>query len=77
MKICLIAILCIGLQTSGFSQDTKTLIENDETRYYDFWPGTWYRLVNGKMDTASTRFKEYFERTNHVRRKFCYDEPRI
>jgi predicted enzyme related to lactoylglutathione lyase len=57
MKIRSIAILCIGLPISGFGQDTKPLTENAETHYYDFWPGTWYRIVNGKMDKASTRFK--------------------
>ncbi len=65
MKMLLIAILCIGLPTSGFGQDTKPLTENSETHYYDFWPGTWYRVVNGKTDTTSTCFKEYFERDNH------------
>jgi catechol 2,3-dioxygenase-like lactoylglutathione lyase family enzyme len=57
MKMLLIRILCIGLSTPGFGQDTKPLSENVETRYYDFWPGTWYRVVNGKMDTTSTCFK--------------------
>jgi predicted enzyme related to lactoylglutathione lyase len=57
MKIRSIVILCIGLPISGLGQDTKSLTENAETHYYDFWPGTWYRVVNGKMDTASTRFK--------------------
>jgi hypothetical protein len=57
MRKLLIGMLCIGLPTSGFGQDTKPLTENSETHYYDFWPGTWYRVVNGKMDTTSTCFK--------------------
>lgn len=29
----------------------------DDSRYYDFWPGTWYRIVDGVVDTTSTRFR--------------------
>lgn len=28
-----------------------------DSHYYDFWPGTWYRVVDGVVDTASTRFR--------------------
>jgi len=28
-----------------------------DSRYYDFWPGTWYRIVDGVVDTTSTRFR--------------------
>jgi hypothetical protein len=50
-------ILTAGYSTFAFGQDLKPLSENAETRYFDFWPGTWYRVVDGKMDTTSTRFK--------------------
>jgi hypothetical protein len=27
-----------------------------DARWYDFWEGTWYRVVNGRPDSTSTRF---------------------
>jgi hypothetical protein len=27
-----------------------------DARYYDFWPGTWYRVIDGEIDTTNTRF---------------------
>jgi hypothetical protein len=27
-----------------------------DARYFDFWVGTWYQVVNGRVDTAGTRF---------------------
>jgi len=49
-------LIVFDLAVLAFGQDSKPLIENAETHYYDFWPGAWYRVVDGKMDTSSTRF---------------------
>jgi len=49
-------LIVFDLSAPAFGQDIKPLIENAETHYFDFWPGTWYRVVNGKMDTTSTYF---------------------
>jgi hypothetical protein len=38
------------------AQDTKPLIQSEDTHYYDFWVGTWYVEAEGKVDTAGTRF---------------------
>ncbi len=51
----LVLILCFSANL--FAQDIKPLEENAETKYYDFWTGTWYKTVNGKVDTASTYFQ--------------------
>lgn len=38
------------------AQDTRPLELTAETRYYDFWAGTWHEVVNGRVDTSATRF---------------------
>ena len=46
------------LGASGLlAQTTAAPAPNPEMRYYDFWPGTWVRVVNGRPDTAATRFR--------------------
>ena len=30
--------------------------ESVDTRYYDFWPGTWVEVVDGRVDTSATTF---------------------
>ena len=38
-------------------QDTKSFTPDGDARYFDFWEGNWYRLINDKVDTSSTWFK--------------------
>ncbi len=38
------------------AQDMKPLDITGEANYYAFWPGTWYRLVDGKADMTATSF---------------------
>jgi hypothetical protein len=38
------------------AQDTRPLVDEPELHYFDFWAGTWHRVVAGRVDTAATRF---------------------
>lgn len=40
----------------AFAQTDAPLVESPETHYYDFWPGTWVEVVDGRPDTSATRF---------------------
>lgn len=45
----------------GGSADVQAESDADDRpsdrHYYDFWPGTWYRVIDGVVDTTSTRFR--------------------
>lgn len=32
------------------------MVESEDTHYYDFWPGTWVEVVDGRADTSATTF---------------------
>jgi hypothetical protein len=58
-KVSMRNIFIIMLLVASFkavAQDVKPFIPPPDAKYYDFWPGTWYRIVNDKVDTNSTRF---------------------
>lgn len=38
------------------AQDVPTLPFPPAARYFDFWEGTWYLMVEGRPDTTATRF---------------------
>lgn len=38
------------------AQTAAELVETADTRYYDFWPGTWAEVVDGKPDMNATIF---------------------
>lgn len=49
-----LALLC---QVSlALAQTDAAMTESEEIRYYDFWPGTWVEVVDGRPDTSATRF---------------------
>lgn len=49
-----IALLC---QVSlARAQTDAAMTESDDTRYYEFWPGTWVEVVDGEPDSTGTRF---------------------
>lgn len=53
--------LCLGLALIGQVAVARAQVEDstsgsEDQRYYDFWPGTWYRVVDGAIDTTGTRF---------------------
>src|SRR4051794_22360174 len=49
-------VFCLAGLTS-FCQDIKPFTVEGEAKYFDFWEGTWYKIVNDKLDTTSTCFK--------------------
>jgi hypothetical protein len=51
---CLLLILSICNFIKA--QDTKPFVPEGEAKYYDFWEGTWHKVINDKADTTSTRF---------------------
>jgi len=53
----IIAIMCfLRVAASACAQDLKSFTATGDAKYYDFWQGTWYKIVNGKPDTSATRF---------------------
>ena len=38
------------------AQTTRPLTESADTRYYDFWPGVWFPVVDGRVDTTGSGF---------------------
>lgn len=44
-------------ETNVSSPEGSPADRPSDSRYYDFWPGTWYRIVDGVVDTTSTRFR--------------------
>lgn len=51
-----LASLALGLPTAR-AQNTRPLEADPGSRYYDFWPGTWFQVVNGAVDTTRTAFR--------------------
>lgn len=39
------------------AQTDAAMTESEDTHYYDFWPGTWAEVVDGKADTSATVFR--------------------
>lgn len=49
--------LIAAVLSAAGAQDTEPLIAGPESRYFDFWEGTWRSFVNGRVDTAGTWFR--------------------
>lgn len=59
MKKELLFIIAIFISSLLSAQDTKPLVLSEETSYYNFWEGTWYKMNNetGIVDTSVACFK--------------------
>jgi hypothetical protein len=59
--VSILSVVCffsvVFLTCISLAQDVKPFTHNFESRYFDFWQGTWHRFINGKVDTAATWFK--------------------
>ncbi|MGH7538294.1 MAG: hypothetical protein ACREMF_06645 [Gemmatimonadales bacterium] len=49
--------LLAGLARLGTAQDVQPFSESADTRYFDFWEGTWHQVVGGAIDTTRTIFR--------------------
>ncbi len=49
-------LLILVFPTACLAQNRLPDTSNKDTDYFDFWPGTWYMEVDGKMDTTATKF---------------------
>jgi len=38
------------------AQDVNAFSPEGDAKYYNFWEGTWYQVINNKADTSSSRF---------------------
>ncbi|MGE0553637.1 MAG: hypothetical protein AB7R55_09440 [Gemmatimonadales bacterium] len=57
MKRVVLAALTAMLSCAPLlAQDVPTLPFPTAARYFDYWEGTWHRLVDGRVDTTATRF---------------------
>jgi hypothetical protein len=53
----LLVLFFVGLRLcAGVAQDIRPLVDEPALHYFDFWEGTWYRVVDGQVDTTATRF---------------------
>jgi hypothetical protein len=50
--------LALLVATSGAAsgQTTRPFTETSETHYFDFWPGVWYPVVDGRVDSTGSGF---------------------
>ncbi|NNM34421.1 MAG: hypothetical protein HKO53_15190 [Gemmatimonadetes bacterium] len=54
LTLCALALLW---QTpAAQAQTDAAMIESEDTHYYDFWPGTWVEVIDGRADTLATTF---------------------
>jgi len=57
MRTVILLISGLALCTTClFAQTDADLVESDDTRYFDFWPGTWIEMVDGVVDSSATKF---------------------
>jgi len=54
-RLTLCAMFALALAAEA--QDVQPLPESPDTRYFDFWEGTWYQLVGGRPDPSRTVFR--------------------
>jgi len=59
MKNILLTITIALTSSFLYSQDINPLVLSEETSYYNFWEGTWYKVNNetGIVDTSVACFK--------------------
>ena len=55
-KVAVVFIALAGTAGDALGQTTRPFSENADTRYFDFWPGTWYPVVDGRVDTTGSVF---------------------
>lgn len=53
---CLLTVVLAAFPVPARMQDTAPLVESADTRYYDFWVGTWKTIKDGAIDPAGTTF---------------------
>jgi hypothetical protein len=46
----------VAIAAAALAQTASPPAPSPEMKYYDFWPGTWVRVVNGRADTDASRF---------------------
>jgi hypothetical protein len=73
MKLLMLLIFIFCASIPVLAQDTKPFVAEGDAKYYDFWEGTWYKIVNDKPDTAATRFKV----SHNVHAAAWYEEWRM
>lgn len=47
---------CVAVAAQAGAQTDAPLVASPETAYYDFWPGTWARIVDGRPDARASSF---------------------
>jgi len=44
------------LSSAAYAQTDTAMAESEDTHYYDFWPGMWVEVVDGRADTSAATF---------------------
>lgn len=51
-----VALCAVSIADAALGQTTRPFTESADTHYFDFWPGTWYPVVDGRLDTTGSAF---------------------
>ena len=54
--VLVVAVGAVTTASAALGQTTRPFTETADTRYFDFWPGTWYPVVDGRLDTTGSAF---------------------
>ncbi len=52
----LVGLVLLCQAPIAHAQTDAEMVESEDTHYYDFWPGKWVEVVNGRADTSATTF---------------------
>lgn len=55
--ILVVMVVLLALSESASAQTDALPSSSPEMHYYDFWPGTWYRIIDGRMDETKLSFR--------------------
>lgn len=50
-------LLAAGAAPGVSGQTDAPMTESEDTHYYDFWPGNWAEIVDGRPDPTADRFE--------------------
>ncbi len=51
-KLLLLVLLMVLRYDFALGQDVNPMVEGSDSKYFDFWPGTWFKLEDGQIDTT-------------------------
>ena len=56
-SIPIVLLVSVLLPAGGIAQTDRPYEESEDTRYFDFWPGYWAEVAEGRPDTTLSTFR--------------------